>query len=121
MISVGSAACSNFCFISPDLHYNALSFIFLRVHEISQLQWHPFSVSSSPLDGKNHLSVVIKGLGQWTKKLSNNISNAPEKIQEGIPFQPCSTITASVEGPYGHQSPYHLKYVILLVELHCSR
>eukprot|EP00268_Persea_americana_P039428 TRINITY_DN39008_c0_g1_i1.p1 TRINITY_DN39008_c0_g1~~TRINITY_DN39008_c0_g1_i1.p1 ORF type:complete len:740 (+),score=82.26 TRINITY_DN39008_c0_g1_i1:300-2519(+) len=93
-----------------NLQYNALSFIFLKLKEISHLQWHPFSVSSSPLDGKNHLSVVIKGLGQWTKKLSDNISNAPEKIQEGIPFQPCSTITASVEGPYGHQSPYHLKY-----------
>lgn len=121
MISVGCAVCSNLYFIVPDLQYNALSFIFLKLKEISHLQWHPFSVSSSPLDGKNHLSVVIKGLGQWTKKLNDTISNAPEKIQEGIPIQPCSTITASVEGPYGHQSPYHLKYVILLVELHCSR
>ncbi|RWR78655.1 ferric reduction oxidase 7, chloroplastic-like protein [Cinnamomum micranthum f. kanehirae] len=95
-----------------NLHYNALSFIFLRVREISQLQWHPFSVSSSPLDGRNHLSVLIKGLGQWTSNLRDNILNAPEKIEERMQFQP---LTASVEGPYGHQSPYYLKYEYLIL------
>lgn len=111
MISVG-AVCSNFYFIFPDLHYNALSFIFLKVNEISQLQWHPFSVSSSPLDGRNHLSVIVKGLGQWTYNLRDNILNASEKIQERIQLQP---LTASVEGPYGHQAPYYLMYAFFLV------
>lgn len=109
MIFVGCAVCSNLDFIIPDLQYNALSFIFLKVKEISQLQWHPFSVASSPLNGRNHLSVVIKGGGQWTKTLNDNISNAPEKIPEGKPFQPSSSLVASIEGPYGHLSPYHLK------------
>lgn len=27
------------------------------------------------------------------------------------PFQPHTKITASVEGPYGHEVPYHLMYV----------
>ncbi|GAU44617.1 hypothetical protein TSUD_378950 [Trifolium subterraneum] len=43
-----------------NLRYNALSFIFIQVRELSWLQWHPFSVSSSPLDGKNHIAVLIK-------------------------------------------------------------
>lgn len=90
-----------------DLRYNALSFIFLQVRELSWLQWHPFSVSSSPLDGRYHLSVLIKVLGTWTGKLRDIITNVPEQPQKDSESQP-SSITASVEGPYGHESPYHL-------------
>ncbi|KAL5993187.1 hypothetical protein ACLOJK_014110 [Asimina triloba] len=86
-------------------NYNALSFIFLRVREISQLQWHPFSVSSSPLDGKHHLSILAKALGGWTRKLQDNIKDMrkPPKI------------TASVEGPYGHEVANHLMYQNLVL------
>ncbi|XP_073014051.1 ferric reduction oxidase 7, chloroplastic [Typha latifolia] len=89
-----------------NLRYNALSFIFLQVRELSWLQWHPFSVSSSPLDGKYHLSVLIKVLGTWTSKLQDIISNFTENPGK---------ITASVEGPYGHESPYHLMYENLIL------
>lgn len=91
-----------------DLRYNALSFVFLQVRELSWLQWHPFSVSSSPLDGKYHISVLIKVLGKWTEKLRGNILENSEEL----PFSPHSKITASVEGPYGHEIPYHLMYVL---------
>ncbi|KAK9286122.1 hypothetical protein L1049_014503 [Liquidambar formosana] len=99
-----------------NLRYNALSFIFLQVRELSWLQWHPFSVSSSPLDGKNHLSVLIKVLGEWTEKLRRHIPNISEEepLRE-LPFLPHSKITASVEGPYGHESPYHLMYENLIL------
>lgn len=98
-----------------NLRYNALSFIFLQVRELSWLQWHPFSVSSSPLDGKHHLSVLIKVLGEWTEKLKGKISNKhdePQKLQQS---QLQSLMTASVEGPYGHESPYHLTYKHLVL------
>lgn len=85
-------------FIVTDLHYNALGWVFLQIRELSWLQWHPFSVSSSPLDGKHHLAILIKVLGDWTEKLEKYISAG-----QG------SKITASVEGPYGHESPYHLE------------
>ncbi|KAF6175453.1 hypothetical protein GIB67_035875 [Kingdonia uniflora] len=98
-----------------NLHYNALSFIFLKVRELSWLQWHPFSVSSSPLDGKHHLSVLIKVLGGWTKKLRDNISMEPEELENVLPFEPISKITASVEGPYGHELAYHLMYENLIL------
>ncbi|KAL8154321.1 hypothetical protein V2J09_012081 [Rumex salicifolius] len=96
----------------PNLRYNALSFIFLQVRELSWLQWHPFSVSSSPMDGKHHLSVLIKVLGSWTENLKDRISSANGQHQEKL-LQ--SQITASVEGPYGHESPYHLKYKHLVL------
>ncbi|PKI50258.1 hypothetical protein CRG98_029331 [Punica granatum] len=98
-----------------NLSYNALSFIFLQVRELSWLQWHPFSVSSSPLDGKNHLSVLLKVLGEWTAKLNGNILDISEASgQNKLAITP-PKITASVEGPYGHELPYHLTYENLIL------
>lgn len=97
------------------MKYNALSHIFIRVRELSWLQWHPFSVSSSPLDGQHHLSVLIKVLGDWTGKLRDNCSNVLEQSQEGLPCQPYSRMTASVEEPYGHDPAYHLAYENLIL------
>ncbi|KAF6154214.1 hypothetical protein GIB67_043104 [Kingdonia uniflora] len=93
----------------------ATSFPPIRKKELSWLQWHPFSVSSSPLDGKHHLSVLIKVLGGWTKKLRDNISMEPEELENVLPFEPISKITASVEGPYGHELAYHLMYENLIL------
>ncbi|KAK8510285.1 hypothetical protein V6N12_008158 [Hibiscus sabdariffa] len=64
-----------------SLRYNALSFIFLQVRELSWSQWHPFSVSSSPLDGKHHLAILIKVLGKWTGNLRDSILSMPETEQ----------------------------------------
>nr|ADR70888.1 ferric reductase oxidase [Manihot esculenta] len=101
-----------------NLRYNALSFVFLQIRELSWLQWHPFSVSSSPLDGKYHLSILIKVLGRWTDKLRGVIMKASEvetAKSPDQPFQPHTKITASVEGPYGHEVPYHLMYENLIL------
>ncbi|KAJ7967901.1 Ferric reduction oxidase [Quillaja saponaria] len=96
-----------------NLRYNALSFIFLQVRDLSWLQWHPFSVSSSPLDGKHHLSVLIKVLGEWTAQLKGKISD--DELLKELGVQPNTRITASVEGPYGHEVPYHLMYENLIL------
>ncbi|CAI9293694.1 unnamed protein product [Lactuca saligna] len=99
-----------------DLKYNALSWVFLQVRELSWLQWHPFSVSSSPLDGDNHLSILIKVLGNWTNKLKSHILSLPEDQTDlhGL-IQPNLKLKAYVEGPYGHESPYHLMYENLIL------
>ncbi|XP_040989758.1 ferric reduction oxidase 7, chloroplastic-like [Juglans microcarpa x Juglans regia] len=102
-----------------SLRYNALSFIFLQVRELSWLQWHPYSVSSSPLDGKYHLSILIKVLGDWTAKLKGNILNSSnaelQNEEDKDDLQPLTLMTASVEGPYGHEVPYHLMYENLIL------
>ncbi|GMN59479.1 hypothetical protein TIFTF001_028563 [Ficus carica] len=99
-----------------NLRYNALSFVFLQVRELSWLQWHPFSVSSSPLDGKYHMSILIKVLGEWTAKLRDNILHISEATpEEEQPLKPQTKLTASIEGPYGHESPYHLMYENLVL------
>lgn len=99
------------------LHYNALGWVFLQVRELSWLQWHPFSVSSSPLSGDNHLAIMIKVLGDWTGRLEKHISSVygegPRTEQQLL--QPHSKMIASIEGPYGHESPYHLEYENLIL------
>nr|XP_043620548.1 ferric reduction oxidase 7, chloroplastic-like [Erigeron canadensis] len=98
------------------LQYNALGWVFIQIRELSWLQWHPFSVSSSPLDGKHHLAVLIKVLGDWTEKLRGRIASVPGEQGEtdGL-LQPNITLKASIEGPYGHESPYHLTYENLIL------
>ncbi|KAJ3675343.1 hypothetical protein LUZ60_004385 [Juncus effusus] len=96
-----------------NLSYNALSFIFVQVRELSFLQWHPFSVSSSPSDGKYHISVLVKVLGNWTEKLRRIITNYNQNENEN--GSNSQKITACVEGPYGHESPYHLMYENLIL------
>ncbi|XP_019241297.1 PREDICTED: ferric reduction oxidase 7, chloroplastic-like [Nicotiana attenuata] len=99
-----------------NLHYNALGWIFLQIGELSWLQWHPFSVSSSPLDGKHHLAILIKVLGDWTEKLKGHILNLSVEQPEMEPLlQHNRILTASVEGPYGHESPYYLTYENLIL------
>ncbi|KAF8095630.1 hypothetical protein N665_0328s0009 [Sinapis alba] len=101
----------------PNMRYNALSFVFLQVRELSWLQWHPFSVSSSPLDGKHHIAVLIKVLGGWTAKLRDQLSKLYEAENQDQLLSPLSypKITTCVEGPYGHESPYHLAYENLVL------
>lgn len=91
------------------LKYHALSFIFLNIPGISALQWHPFSVSSSPFDGDDRLKVLIKPYGEWTHQLQDEVVAA---VKPG----PCPfAIKAAVEGPYGHESDYFLHYETLIL------
>jgi len=53
------------------------------------------------LDGKNHLAILIKVLGKWTEKLRHRITDVDAQKDSSV-------ITTSVEGPYGHEVPYHL-------------
>ncbi|KAK1683376.1 hypothetical protein QYE76_044224 [Lolium multiflorum] len=99
-----------------SLRYSALSFIFVQVRELSFLQWHPFSVSSSPMDGRYHMSILIKVLGKWTDKLKSIITDVEEnKTRSDTDQSHTGRITASIEGPYGHESPYHLMYENLIL------
>ncbi|KAL6838309.1 hypothetical protein ACP4OV_031813 [Aristida adscensionis] len=119
-VDIISAACRpcgtvELVFSKPaSLRYNALSFIFIQARELSFLQWHPFSVSSSPMDGRYHMSVLIKVLGTWTDKLRSTITDVQEQNRSDSESQ-SGRITACIEGPYGHESPYHLMYENLIL------
>lgn len=94
----------------PEVKYHALSYIFLNVPEVSKLQWHPFSVSTSPYDGDSWVKVLIKpSKGGWTHQLQHLVSAV---VRNG---RSPSSISAAVEGPYGHESDFFLQYETLIL------
>ncbi len=66
------------------INFNAGQFIFISFKQKGLSEVHPFSISSSPDD--ELLTITVKNLGDFTKKLINELNNG--------------TI-AMVEGPYG--------------------
>jgi NAD(P)H-flavin reductase len=56
-------------FAKERFQYEAGQYVFVCIPKLSTLEWHPFSLSSSP----HHSSVMIHArvLGNWTKRLSS--------------------------------------------------
>jgi predicted ferric reductase/Ca2+-binding EF-hand superfamily protein len=66
-------------------------YVFIRIPEISRHEWHPFTLSSAP--EREHLSLHVRSLGNWTRKLHALVSSA-RKCE--LP-----TIEVEIDGPYG--------------------
>lgn len=51
-------------------------YVFLNCPAISQLEWHPFTMTSAPEE--DFFSVHIRSAGDWTEKLIKMVENLPE-------------------------------------------
>ncbi|BBN10086.1 ferric-chelate reductase [Marchantia polymorpha subsp. ruderalis] len=102
-------------FAKPDnLEYNALSFMYVLVPGISKYEWHPFSVASSPLDETNQICIYIKPLGSYTKDIHDALIDTKHHKEAGklkCPFG----FKLNLEGPYGDESNFYLKYNSLVL------
>ncbi|KAI3802587.1 hypothetical protein L1987_30725 [Smallanthus sonchifolius] len=58
--------------------YNSGQYMFVKYADISPFEWHPFSITSAPSD--DFLSVHIRDLGDWTKKINEIFRD--EKVAE---------------------------------------
>ncbi|CAF0939291.1 unnamed protein product [Didymodactylos carnosus] len=63
-------------------------YIYIKCFAIAKLEWHPFTVTSSPEE--DFISVHIRSCGNWTKQLAERLKNYPQDIPN-----------ISVDGPYG--------------------
>ncbi|CAI0546527.1 unnamed protein product [Linum tenue] len=86
------------------LQYSPTSIMFINVPTISKLQWHPFTVISNSNLEPDELSLVVKCLGSWSQKLSQQISTSADHRLE-----------VSVEGPYGPVSSHFLRHEALVL------
>lgn len=61
-------------------------YVFLNCPAISQLEWHPFTMTSAPEE--DFFSVHIRSVGDWTEKLISMVENLPEGGQgpKYVPF-----------------------------------
>eukprot|EP00250_Pteridium_aquilinum_P019524 c24466_g1_i1 orf=499-2991(-) len=104
---------------TQGLEYHALSSWYLRIPSLSKLlklQWHFFSVTSTPMDGKEELSIVIKPFGKWTANLRDQLSKASQVHDNVATTAQCPfRFKAGVEGPYGDESDFFLKYKVLIL------
>lgn len=76
------------CFENYNFHYKAGQYLFICVPALSIFEWHPISLSSCP--NEKVVSMHIRVLGDWTKKLYDMSSN------------PMATTKIWIDGPYGN-------------------
>jgi len=78
-------------------NYEPGQYAFVNIPDISPLQWHPFSMSSSPLD--DHVTFHIKHMGHdtWTARL----------LQLAKKSSAAGELRVNVEGAYGRFSTLH--------------
>jgi ferric-chelate reductase len=53
--------------------YHAGDVVYIKVPSVSQTQWHPFSVASTPLHTPGSITVYIKSLGEWSGQVHEYI------------------------------------------------
>lgn len=64
-------------------HYEAGQYVFVCVPRLGYLEWHPFTISSSPQEAL--VMIHIKALGDWTKRLMQQVSSASSDTSSTTP------------------------------------
>jgi predicted ferric reductase len=81
------------------IKYRPGQYVYLNVKKLSLLEWHPFTITSSP--NESYLSVHIRCVGDWTKKFLNQIKSTDEAEKLNC---------LSLDGPYGTCAEDIFKY-----------
>ncbi|XP_023520753.1 respiratory burst oxidase homolog protein D-like [Cucurbita pepo subsp. pepo] len=107
--------------------YKSGQYMFVNCRDVSQFEWHPFSITSAPED--DYLSVHIRTLGDWTRQLKTVFSEVCQPPQAGksgllrAEFMQGGAQNPKfpkilIDGPYGAPAQDYKKYdVVLLVGL----
>jgi NADPH oxidase len=93
-------------FEKETFKYKPGQYLFLKIPSISNFQWHPFTISSTPEEG--YVSIHIRIVGDWTKKAAEVLgcyrdgktSNAPK---------------ICIDGPYGAPAEDLYNYKVALL------
>ncbi|KAL1544170.1 NAD(P)H oxidase (H2O2-forming) [Salvia divinorum] len=110
----------------PGFRYKSGMYLFIKCPDISNFEWHPFSITSAPDD--EYLSVHVRTLGDWTTELKNRFEKVCEpqaKRQsrgdlvrmetKAYKETPQEFPKIVVKGPYGAPAQDYKKYDILLL------
>ncbi|CAA0823154.1 Putative respiratory burst oxidase homolog protein H [Striga hermonthica] len=110
----------------PGFKYKSGMYLFVKCPDISNFEWHPFSITSAPDD--DYLSVHIRTLGDWTTELKNRFATACEprsiKPRRGNLVRMETKAYSEtqqdfprivIKGPYGAPAQNYKKFDILLL------
>uniref|UniRef100_A0A7N8YCW9 NADPH oxidase 1 n=1 Tax=Mastacembelus armatus TaxID=205130 RepID=A0A7N8YCW9_9TELE len=84
-------------------------YVFLNCPAISQLEWHPFTMTSAPEE--DFFSVHIRSAGDWTDKLIDLMQQLPEETM--FPTTICTEL--GVDGPFGTASEDVFDYEVSML------
>lgn len=97
-------------FRKPSMKYKAGQWLFLQVPEVSNTQWHPFTITSCPFDP--YISVHVRQVGDFTKALGNALGCGPAQAKDLEGLDPMGMYEIAIQvgqkmpelridGPYG--------------------
>ncbi|KAL1817153.1 hypothetical protein ACET3Z_019727 [Daucus carota] len=66
----------------PPFKYKSGMYLFVKCPDLSNYEWHPFSITSAP--GDDYLSIHIRALGDWTNELKDRFERICE-VQDAKP------------------------------------
>ena len=81
----------------PGFSFNAGDWVRVRIPALASSEWHPFTISSAP-EMKGHITLHIRGVGEWTNSLYKLFENeyARQKAGEGRKVSVLDRIQGSV-------------------------
>ncbi|KAJ8350435.1 hypothetical protein SKAU_G00255650 [Synaphobranchus kaupii] len=89
-------------------HMEVGQYVFLQCPSISQLEWHPFTLTSAPEE--DHLSVHIRIVGDWTQGLYEACGGDKPDVQEAWKLP-----KMGVDGPFGTASEDVFRYEVVML------
>ncbi|RHY75911.1 hypothetical protein DYB34_014225 [Aphanomyces astaci] len=66
--------------------YLPADLVYIKVPAISTVQWHPFSIASTPLHTPGLLTIYVKALGHWTNQLHDYIKQCQGEGVEPVVY-----------------------------------
>ncbi|XP_020252628.1 putative respiratory burst oxidase homolog protein H isoform X2 [Asparagus officinalis] len=108
--------------------YRSGMYLFVKCPDVSNFEWHPFSITSAP--GDDYLSVHIRTLGDWTtalRTLFGKVCQSQVTSKKANLVRLETTVIADamleqtrfpkilIDGPYGAPAQNYKKYDILLL------
>lgn len=87
--------------------YKAGFYAFIRIKMLNKFEYHPFTISSSPME--KNFTMHVRSLGDWTGELNELIKDRQQK------GEPDDQISVECHGPYGAASDqvFQVEHAIL--------
>ncbi|KAL6235879.1 hypothetical protein BDW75DRAFT_127237 [Aspergillus navahoensis] len=97
-------------FRKPSFKYKAGQWLFIQVPEVSNTQWHPFTITSCPFD--DYVSIHVRQVGDFTRALGDALGCGPAQARDLEGLDPMGMYEVAlqngqqmpklrVDGPYG--------------------
>ncbi|KAF8979377.1 hypothetical protein BGZ46_005494 [Entomortierella lignicola] len=89
-------------FKQTSIQYSPGQHVYLNIPQLSNYEWHPFTITSSPIE--QFISLDIRQDGDWTRKLGRTLGYGPEtpRLEQAQVVRDRSLLPLiRIDGPYG--------------------